>query len=100
MDEEDSSGDNDLLSRKERSQLKNHHKASSSNAFNYDQLLDVKPRHLPIVSHTGEFPDLKNIQSTPGISWPSGSWQDGTRKSAFQPYRVSHQLEDIDPLIN
>lgn len=23
-----------------------------------------------------------------GIRWPSSSWRDGTRRSAFQPYRV------------
>lgn len=25
-----------------------------------------------------------------GIMWPSSSWRDGTRRSAFQPYRVIH----------
>lgn len=30
--------------------------------------------------------DLANDFS--GIRWPSSSWSDGTRRSAFQPYRV------------
>jgi hypothetical protein len=30
------------------------------------------------------------------IHWPPGSWQDGTRRSAFQPYRVGNIVIDID----
>ncbi|XP_071452985.1 DNA-binding protein RFXANK [Hetaerina americana] len=44
--------------------------------------VDIKP-DLP----ESDIPEsASNIGNTSGIRWP-GSWQDGTRKSAFQPYR-------------
>lgn len=52
----------------------------------YSSLVDVKPRPLPALRP--EIPDLKNIHSSPAISWAGGNWQDSSRKSAFQPYRV------------
>ena len=45
-------------------------------------ILVVKPRNLQL-NHNSSAHDVARIR------WPPGSWQDGTRKSAFQPYRVS-----------
>lgn len=56
--------------------------------MDYEALADIKPRPLPAVRP--EFSDIKNIQSSPAISWSGGNWQYGSRKSAFQPYRVQN----------
>lgn len=50
------------------------------------QLLAIVRSDQGIVSSSGI-----NAATTPfkGITWPSSSWTDGTRRSAFQPYRVS-----------
>ncbi|XP_026290950.1 ankyrin repeat family A protein 2 [Frankliniella occidentalis] len=59
----------------------------------YGALVDVKPRPLPALRP--EFHDIKNIQSSPAISWSGTNWQDGSRKSAFQPYRPSTLLTNL-----
>ena len=34
----------------------------------------------------------KVVKSFTGITWPSASWEDGSRRSAFHPYKVSINL--------
>jgi hypothetical protein len=48
-------------------------------------MLDVTPRDLQI-NHNSSTLHMSRIH------WPPGSWQDGTRRSAFQPYRVGRVL--------
>lgn len=45
-------------------------------------ILDVPPRDMQINHNSSSLHDMSRIR------WPPGSWQDGTRRSAFQPYRV------------
>jgi hypothetical protein len=52
------------------------HDSDSSN------ILDVTPRDMQINHNSSSLHDMSRIH------WPPGSWQDGTRRSAFQPYRV------------
>jgi hypothetical protein len=52
-------------------------------------ILDVTPRDLQINHNSSTLHDMSRIH------WPPGSWQDGTRRSAFQPYRVGSMV-DID----
>ncbi|XP_034246968.1 ankyrin repeat family A protein 2 [Thrips palmi] len=59
----------------------------------YSSLVDVKPRPLPALRP--EIPDLKNIHSSPAINWAGGNWQDSSRKSAFQPYRPTTLLTNL-----
>jgi hypothetical protein len=44
-------------------------------------MLNVTPRNLQM-NHNPSTLHMSRIH------WPPGSWQDGTRRSAFQPYRV------------
>jgi hypothetical protein len=52
-------------------------------------IMDVTPKDLQINHNSSTF-------HMPRIHWPPGSWQDGTRRSAFQPYRVGSVVVDID----
>lgn len=45
-------------------------------------ILDETPRDMQINHNSSALHDMSRIR------WPPGSWQDGTRRSAFQPYRV------------
>jgi hypothetical protein len=78
-DDDDDDGDNEDEDEAENG-------VYNSNGCN---ILDVKPRDLQI-NHNSSALHMSSIH------WPPGSWQDGTRRSAFQPYRVSSIVVDID----
>lgn len=41
----------------------------------------------PVISDDNSKNDLQSTVSNAGKKWSPGSWQDGNRKSAFQPYK-------------
>ena len=49
---------------------------------NGSNILKVAPRDLHTNHSSSALHDMSRI------CWPPGSWHDGTRRSAFQPYRV------------
>ena len=58
---------------------------------NGGNVLKVAPRDLHTNRSSSALHDMSKI------CWPPGSWHDGTRKSAFQPYRVGCVV--VDPKI-
>lgn len=54
-------------------------------------ILDVTPSDMQINHNSSTLHDISKIR------WPPGSWQDGNRRSAFQPYRVGSVLRDVHP---
>jgi hypothetical protein len=59
--------------------------------INGSNILKVAPRDL----HTNH--NFSALHDMSRICWPPGSWHDGTRRSAFQPYRVGSVV--VDPRI-
>jgi len=53
------------------------------------EMPSVIPSTIPSI---GESEGLKRIN---GITWPSSSWQDGSRRSAFQPYKPTTFLTNL-----
>ncbi|XP_066994966.1 ankyrin repeat family A protein 2 [Anabrus simplex] len=51
--------------------------------------LDVKREPLQMSRTSSPLHDMARIR------WPPGSWQDGTRRSAFQPYRPTTVLTNL-----
>ncbi|PSN47035.1 hypothetical protein C0J52_09820 [Blattella germanica] len=62
---------------------------SGSDEDTDDELLDVKPGNMELNHNSSPLHDMTRIR------WPPGSWQDGTRKSAFQPYRPTLVLTNL-----
>ena len=58
---------------------------------NGSNILKITPRDL----HTNH--SSSTLHDMSRICWPPGSWHDGTRRSAFQPYRVGSVV--VDPRI-
>lgn len=62
-------------------------------------VMDAEPQLLKIVRSDSDLVSSSAVNTLnipfKGISWPSSSWIDGTRRSAFQPYRVSSRIKDI-----
>ncbi|KAJ1530957.1 hypothetical protein ONE63_005793 [Megalurothrips usitatus] len=102
-DQDDSSGEVDLTISGRGCQMPNQNSIQQSPKVvpksellcdrDYGAVVDIKPRPLPALRP--EIPDLKSIQSSPAISWAGGNWQDGSRKSAFQPYRPTTLLTNL-----
>ncbi|KAK3910972.1 Ankyrin repeat family A protein 2 [Frankliniella fusca] len=102
-DQDDSSGEVDLTISGRSSQSTSRSSVHSASKVerksdprcdrDYGPVVDVKPRPLPALRP--EVHDFKNIQSSPAISWSGANWPDGTRKSAFQPYRPSTLLTNL-----
>jgi len=55
---------------------------------NGSNILKVTPRDLHTNHSSSALHDMSRI------CWPPGSWHDGTRRSAFQPYRVCSVVVD------
>jgi hypothetical protein len=55
---------------------------------NGSNILKVAPRDLHTNHSSSALHDMSRI------CWPPGSWHDGTRRSAFQPYRVGSVVAD------
>jgi hypothetical protein len=87
-DEEDQEGnDDDSDNEEDDNEVENRvHNSIGCN------MLDVTPRDVHI-NHSSSTIHMSRIH------WPPGSWQDGTRRSAFQPYRVGSTLIDTDDKI-
>lgn len=60
---------------------------------NGSNILKVAPREVHINHSSSALRDMSRI------CWPPGSWHDGTRRSAFQPYRVGNIVVDTDTRI-
>lgn len=60
--------------------------------MNGEKSLDAPLRHQPLTPDADRLlqKTSPNLESVSRISWPPGSWEDGPRKSAFQPYRVRY----------
>ncbi|KAJ4434955.1 hypothetical protein ANN_23527 [Periplaneta americana] len=53
-------------------------------------ILDIKPSDLQMNHNSSQ-----SLHDMTRIRWPPGSWQDGTRRSAFQPYRPTMVLTNL-----
>lgn len=66
----------------------------SSNNLALESSIGIRPR--PLICKPGNV-NVTSCKSEPIESkrhWAPGAWQDATRTSAFQPYKVSHFLHE------